>query len=328
MTTSGTSSFTVTRDDIIKRALRLCGAVASGDTPGSQLVTDAAFALNSMVKEWNALGIHVWCESEAILFLQPGQTTYNLGGTNTDNTVDSQKWTQASLTATAATGATALSVNAITGISASDAIGVVLDSGKTFWTTVLGTPAGTTVNLSQGLPSQASSGNNVLDYTPINKIIRPLRVPFARRYAFAPVGGRPIHTPMIPMSRQDYENLPNKQSPGTPTQFFYAPLIGTGGVGPGQLKIWPVAIDSTNAIRFTWYRPIQDFASANTTPDLPQEWANTLAWNLAYEIGLEYDVPAERWGIIVTKAKESLDRVTGWDREPESIFFGVEMSQR
>lgn len=204
---------------------------------------------------------------------------------------------------------------------------MVLDTGTTFWTTINGNPSGSTVTITAGLTSQASGGNTVIDYAPANKIIRPLRIPFARRYAFAPVGGNPIETPMIAMSRQDYQNLPNKSSTGTPTQFFYAPYIGTGDLGPGQLSVWPVPIDSSFAMRFTWYRPIQDFTQASTIPDLPQEWANTLAWNLAYEIGLEYEIPAQKWGIIVTKAQSSLDRVTGWDKEPESVLFGVDMYQ-
>ena len=37
--TSGSTDFSVTRDDIIKRALRLVGALAQGETPTTDQVT-------------------------------------------------------------------------------------------------------------------------------------------------------------------------------------------------------------------------------------------------------------------------------------------------
>ena len=47
--TSGTTTFSITRDDIIKAALRKIGVVAQGETPTTDQITEAAFALNLMV---------------------------------------------------------------------------------------------------------------------------------------------------------------------------------------------------------------------------------------------------------------------------------------
>jgi hypothetical protein len=65
----------------------------------------------------------------------------------------------------------------------------------------------------------------------------------------------------------------------------------------------------TNAIKMTWWRPVQDFTSAATTPDLPQEWGLALIWNLAKEMGPEFDVTPNRWAMIKEMAAGHLDNV-------------------
>lgn len=314
MTTSGTTTFNYTRDQIIRAALRKIGAFASGETPDAQTITDCSDALNAMVKRWNTKGIHLWTESEAILFLQPGQVQYSLGTGSTDNATST--YTATTTSAQASLGASSITVASVTGIAATNNIGIVLNKGTIQWTTVLSV-VGNTVNLNATLQDSVLSGNNVYVYT--TAIVRPLRVPFARRYNIASA----IDTPMIGMSRRDYRDLPNKQNSGIPTQFFYDPQLGLG-----QFFVWPNPPDPTNAIKFTWYRPIQDFNNPGDTPDLPQEWIDALIFNLAALMAPEYDVPPQRFQMIATFAASCLDDVMGWDREPESTYFGVNVDYR
>lgn len=65
------------------------------------------------------------------------------------------------LTANAASGATALTVSSITGFADNDEIEVTLDSGTVQATTVNGAPAGTTINIDDALTHAAASGNVV-----------------------------------------------------------------------------------------------------------------------------------------------------------------------
>jgi hypothetical protein len=74
-TTSGTYSYSPTVGRLLGRSLRLCAAIASGETPTSDMAEDALFALEAMVKAWGASGIHVWAEDECVLFLQPNLNT-------------------------------------------------------------------------------------------------------------------------------------------------------------------------------------------------------------------------------------------------------------
>ncbi len=68
-----------------------------------------------------------------------------------------------------------------------------------------------------------------------------------------------------------------------------------------------------------------DFDNASDNPDLPQEWFDVLAFNLALNMAPEYDVPAERFDRIATIATKYLDDVAGFDREAESIFAEPDM---
>lgn len=78
MPTSGSTDFSVTRDDIIKRALRLLGVVAQGELPTADQTTEAALALNGLVKAWQAEGMPLWAIKERAVTLIADQATYTL----------------------------------------------------------------------------------------------------------------------------------------------------------------------------------------------------------------------------------------------------------
>jgi hypothetical protein len=314
--TSGTSSFNYTRDQIIKAAFRKIGAIESGETPGAQLVTDAADALNMMIKEWNTLGIHLWTEAEGILFLQANQAQYSLGTGSTDHATQTNppNFVQTTLAANASASQGTITVTSSAGMLVNDQIGVLMNGGEMFWTTIANI-AGTTISLAANTTDSSTAGNVVVDYT--TAILRPLRVPAMRRYNLI----SQIETPMINMSRLDYRDLPNKTTTGTPTSYFYDPLGGANVAG--QMYIWPIPSVVADAVKFTWYRQIQDFNNPGDNPDLPNEWINALVWNLAVQLAPEFDVPPQRYQLIKAQADESLNRVVGWDREESPIYFGV-----
>jgi hypothetical protein len=322
--TSGTATFNYNRNQIILRSLRIVGAFASGETPDAQSVTDASDALNAMVKAWNGSGLHIWTEEEAILFLQANQPTYIIGGTTTDHcafgtsynvpTVG-QGYNNTTLLTSANNGATTITVASITNITNGDKIGITMDNGVVFWTTVNGVPGGT-VPLANALTDTAAAGMNVFNYT--TDIIRPLRVVSGRRFAYV----NSLDTPMIALSRIDYRNMPNKLATGTITQFFYDPRGGANT--QGVINLWPTPSDSLSAFKFTWYRPLQDITTQSQIPDLPTEWLNAIIWNLAAEISLEYDTPPQRLQMIESRASRYLDLASGWDREIESYKFGFD----
>ena len=316
MASSGTTLFNPAVVFIITSAYRKLGVINEDENPSAGMMSDALFALNSLTKEWMATGIHVWTEEEAILFLQPNQARYLIGGTTTAVTSDANNWNLLTLASSAALSSTTITLVSATGVIDNQPIGIILDDGTTQWTTVDGTPVGNVVTLATALTASASSGNYVFTYT--TKIFRPLKVPSARRFGY---NGR-IETPMRVFSRREYMDLPNKTNPGLPTAFFYSPSLVSG-----ELYVWPVPMNSSFGIRFTWYRPLQDFNDPNDTSDLPAEWINALTWNLAVELAPDFSIPAPRFAILKSQAAEKLELAEGWDREAQPIFFGVSFEE-
>lgn len=314
MTTSGTYAFNPAFVTVATQALLNLGVIGDEESPTAGQFTSCLIAINSLIKEWMASGIHVWTEEEAIIFLQQGQVQYAVGGATNDNVADANSWVLAKISQGAALGASTVTLASAIGIVSGMFFGVVLDTGSTFWTTVNGTPSGSVVTLAAPLPSGASQNQFCFAYT--TKIVRPLKIPNARLLYYQ---GN-LETPMTVMSRQEYMDMPDKTTPGTPTQFFYSPQLVQG-----QLYVWPAPQinGSTGAfgVRVTWYRPLQDFNAPSDTADLPQEWINTLIWCLAKEVGPGFEVTEAKWQRVVKMAEEKLLMVYGWDRESEPILF-------
>ncbi len=79
MATSNSTNFSMSRDDIIKRALRMLGVLAQGETPTADQVTEAAVALNGLVKAWQADGMPLWALKQTTITLLDGINTYEIG---------------------------------------------------------------------------------------------------------------------------------------------------------------------------------------------------------------------------------------------------------
>lgn len=95
MATSGSTDFSVSRDDIIKRALRIIGVLAQGETPTTNQTTEAAVALNGLVKAWEADGMPLWAIKSFNVPLTTGVSTYQIGLGKTVNTPKPLKVIQA-----------------------------------------------------------------------------------------------------------------------------------------------------------------------------------------------------------------------------------------
>lgn len=319
LTTSGTYTYSASVITLLTAALRQVQVIGEEETASGAQLQTGLDAMAAMCKGWQASGIHVWCEEEGILFLQPGQTQYKIGAGSPDHVTLFDSLLETSLTVTAATGAGSVTLDSVTGVASGDQIGIQLDAGTTFWTTVNGAPSGSIVTLTTVLPSQATSGALAFDYS--TPLYRPLRVMGGRRYNLF----SRIDISMNMWARLDYEAQPNKYTTGIPTAFFFDPQTGQGAYSQpvGLWNSWPTPQDNTNAARFTAQRPVQDIASLANIPDFPVEWNAALKWNLALELGPEYGCPAEQLTFIGSRAKYWYDMASAWDRESESVMFGV-----
>ena len=315
MTATTSYAFNPSITQMITQVYRDLNVINDEEQPTTAQYEQALSAANFLVKGLQATGIHVWTEEEAILFLQPLQQRYTVGSSGTnDRCVDAESWIQAQLNSSLSAGATVLPLVSASGISVADDIGVILDAGSTFWTTVSSISTNN-VTIAAPLPSSASAQNYVLDYPPSAQITRPLKIPRGRTFTLSSTN----ENPMTVLSRQEYMDLPNKNAQGVPTQFFYSPKASLGYIYP-----WPIISTCAYAMRFTWYRSLADLLVPANTIDFPQEWLQPIRWLLADDLRIGHSIPPARQTEIKAKAAEWTEVITSWDRESEPVQFGMD----
>lgn len=84
MALSNSYDYTVTRDSVITRALRIVNAIGQGETPTSTAITEAAEPLNDVIKELGAIhGMPVYNVVTYTLPTVSGTASYSLSTSNT-----------------------------------------------------------------------------------------------------------------------------------------------------------------------------------------------------------------------------------------------------
>jgi len=104
MSTSGSTIFQMTRDQIISAAMRKIQALAKGQTPDTQDLTDFTLALNALIAEFQVDGMQLWARNTYSLPLISGQDTYIFGVGQAVNIPYPVKMHQGILQNTAGTG--------------------------------------------------------------------------------------------------------------------------------------------------------------------------------------------------------------------------------
>lgn len=330
MALSGTWSFTVTRDDIIREAMLNIGAIGEAEIPTAQEVQDCARKLNMIVKQWMgtqdfAPGLKMWTRQRGDLFLGNTKFQYQLGpgGDNFAAAVTGgglgQTYGQTQLTQSAIQGTTTLTAEAVTQLNVSDFVGIEIGL-DIFWTTIssINTGAGTFTIPGPGITGAADIGAYVWNYT--TKAQRPLQIVTCIL--------RDINnndTPLNSMTLQDYEILPSKTQTtftSDPTAYYYESQFasGTSVNGPGQFYIdVGGAQDVTKHLHIVYLRPVMDFNNPTDNPEYPQQWYRPLCWGLAREICGMYDAIWTQ--DMDLNYRESMAMAREADSETTSFYF-------
>lgn len=308
MATSGSYDYSVTAANIITEAMELLGQIAIGLTVSTANSTSAIRTLNLMIKNMQSTGMGLWLNKDVVLFLQADDVDYSLGPSG-DNCALVSDAAKTELAANAAAAATAMTVDAITGIANGDYVGVETSNGDIHWTTVNGAPSGTTVTLTAGLDYASVTDAHLYAYT--TKIQRPLEIIEARLR-----DSDDRDTPLYICSRQEYMDISEKTSEGRPNQIYYDPQL-TNGV----LYVWPEPDDMKQRIYMTVKYPIEDFDATTNSPDFPQEWILPMSWGLAVFMAPKFGV--EPSPFFVSTATNLWTSTFGFDKEMVSLYFGV-----
>ena len=139
-------------------------------------------------------------------------------------------------------------------------------------------------------------------------------MPDARREQGSGVNAQEIE--MIQMGRIDYLNLPNKNTSGTPVQFYYDPKIDFG-----TMFIWPAPTSTDDLMRFTYYRPLEVFADSEDAPDFPNEWIEALVYNLAVRLAPRFGTSLAEIQDVTAIAVALHQNALDWDQDDASVFF-------
>lgn len=320
MATSGSQNFSQTRNDLINDAFQLIGVYGIGRTVSSEDITYASNALNKMVKSWATKGLHLWAKEEGVLFITPNTASYSLGSAAGDaHATKTSDLVLTQLNGALAASATAVTVDDTTGMTASDAIGIVTTDKTIHWTTIVSVDSSTTLTLTTGLDSAAS--DNAIVYTYTNKIYKPLRILDARRRTGVDSGSTSTEfdLPLTEIGYQDYFELPNKTTNSIPNQFHYSPKNTAG-----TLYLYPRPSDGAERIQFSYERVLEDLDSASDDFDFPSEWLEPLTWQLAIRLGPAFG-KQQRTERMQPVASAMLDNLLDWDAEVSSIQFSPDL---
>ena len=304
----------MTRDDIIRGALKKLGAYDASDAIPAEELTDAAFALNTVTKELMAEGeVGLWLREQITLFLQEEQESYNIGSTSTDHATTS--YSETTLSAAAAAAAASVVVTSATGFTVGYYIGVKLDDDTIDWTTI-SSVASTTIGLTATLNSAAASGNKVYVYqTKANRFQRPLDA-FRRTTA-------DLDTTVDIVSRTDYDALAQKDSSGPPTTMYYQPNLTLG-----KVYVWPTQPGSdTDKLVIVVERTIEDFDVTSDNPDFPIEWGNYLIWALAADLAPDYGLDLNDRLYLRKEADRKKERLLQYSQDDGSVSFKMDLNR-
>lgn len=139
--------------------------------------------------------------------------------------------------------------------------------------------------------------------------IRPLRVLSVRLK-----GTDGNETSMVEMTREEYDQLPDKDATGTPTQWYYDRQKEAA-----RLYVWPLfSAVTTETFEVTYEREFEDIASLNDVIDLPGEWYDVAVRQLSARLAPSYGVKDPNLDM---KAAYALNLALAAGMEHQSVFW-------
>lgn len=134
-----------------------------------------------------------------------------------------------------------------------------------------------------------------------------------------------LDTPVLLITRQEYNMLGSKTTEGQPSQLWYNPpgeISGTENFGTITLYVTPDTNYATNyTLYFTGVRPLQDFDASTDVMDFPQYWANAVVWGLADQLSYEYGVGLSERAMIGKKAELHKEKALSYGVEEGHLLI-------
>ncbi|WP_290688551.1 packaged DNA stabilization gp4 family protein [Haematobacter sp. UBA3484] len=120
-----------------------------------------------------------------------------------------------------------------------------------------------------------------------------------------------VETPMIEVTREEWDALPVKTSSGVPNQWYFQRHLS-------ELNVWPrMAVPNGEALLISYEAQVGDYASEADDDGIPDEWMDAVVYGLAARLTDDYQINAPN---VIARAESELQLALADDREG-SVFF-------
>lgn len=111
-------------------------------------------------------------------------------------------------------------------------------------------------------------------------------LPTARRVTSVRRRTAGVDTPIIIMSRREYQDYPTKAATGYPFQCWFDPQRSTRSLY--VINVPDAAIAASTTLQYTYQRVIEDLGDLTKDIDIPQEWLEAFIYSLAARLLTPY----------------------------------------
>jgi hypothetical protein len=311
-----------TAANAIAAALRRLGVYDPNETINSTEETNALQVLNLILKEWSARGVDVHLRQDGYMFLD--SKTRQTYSTASQYFATTHVTTQ--LDGTHVSGTTTLTVDSITGFSASSIILFKLANGTMHASTINGAPSGSSIVINAGAATDADDGAYVYSFTTAQRYSNQIQNLMYASTVMSnddtlntPIGG--THSEVTIIRDAERAALSTPMQTGRPTLLHHRRKPTSS-----ELMIWPVGGDpSVDRLFLVMVLPIMDMDTTSDNFWIPPEAHNALIWQLAAELASEYGIPEQEqrrlWATSEAKFQAFLD---GY-RENASVIFELDI---
>lgn len=322
MAVSGSINYTQTAGNIVKDSLILLGVAHPEETITSDTENYCVDVLNKMIKSWSGRGLNMWAVEEAVLIFDNDITKYDFAdksgnGGDTGVCVRSSGLVQTTFSAAEASGQTILSVTSSTGMTAGDVIMLELDDGSRDDTTIVSVDSATQVTVTDALSGGAASGNYIYSYTASDVIDHPVSVMNVR---LNDSSGN--ETPMVRLSRQEYQELPSKTTEGRPYAYYFHKVEAQSNISTSNpvMHVYLEPSSLQEYMVFDVVKAIDDIDATSNNVYFPDEWLEAITYNLSVRLASAFGKEA-KLQVIAPLAAQFYDDAIRSDGEDSTINF-------
>jgi hypothetical protein len=126
---------------------------------------------------------------------------------------------------------------------------------------------------------------------------------------------------VVPMSQDEYMQLPDRTLQGPCTQYYVERALNASGIVALTLYLYPVPPNTGDTLEMASQARSADLTSLAQTLDVTQKWLDAIRWRLTHDLCPAYNVPIDRMSYFRKVAENAIDEALGDDNERGNVQF-------